>query len=119
MNIMSIGKVAQEVGIQASTIRYYESIGLLPAPRRVNGIRRYEDSVLQKLGVIQLAQQAGFTISEIQTLLHDFPDDTPPSVRWQALATRKIAEIDAMIARATTMKTLLEQALLQCQCEQL
>jgi len=65
-----------------------------------------------------MAQQAGFTVAEIQTLLHDFPSDTPPSVRWKVLATRKLVEINALIERANAMKKLLEQAL-ECQCVEL
>ncbi len=115
---MTIGEVAHKAGLRPSAIRYYERIGLLPKPQRTSGQRRYEVSILQKLGVIQMAQQAGFTMAEIQTLVHDFPVDTPPSVRWQALATKKLTEIDALIQRAHTMRTFLEQAL-RCQCPNL
>ncbi len=115
MGSMSIGEVAQKVGVRTSAIRYYERIGLLPAARRISGRRYYDADVLPKLGVIQMAQRAGFTITEIQTLLHDFPVDTPPSVRWQTLAARKLVEINARIEEAHAMKDLLERAL-QCQC---
>lgn len=115
---MTIGEVAQKAGIRTSAIRYYERIGLLPKPQRTSGRRHYEANILQKLGVIQMAQQAGFTMAEIQTLLHDFPVGTPPSVRWQALANQKLTEIDALIQRAYTMSTFLEQAL-RCQCPNL
>lgn len=115
MENLAIGEIARRAGVATSTIRYYERIGLLPPSRRVSGKRRYDPSILQKLSVIRLAQQAGFTIAEIQTLLHDFPVNTPPSQRWQALAGSKITELDAMIQRAQQMKTLLETTL-QCQC---
>jgi MerR family redox-sensitive transcriptional activator SoxR len=115
---MTIGEVAQKVGIRPSAIRYYERIGLLPKPQRTSGRRHYEASILQKLGVIQMAQQAGFTVAEIQTILHDFPIDTPPSVRWEALANKKLAEIDTLIKRAYAMKAFLEQAL-KCRCANL
>src|SRR5260221_10114916 len=118
MQEMTIGEVAHKAGIRPSAIRYYERIGLLPKAQRTNGRRRYEVSVLQKLGVIQMAQHAGFTMAEIQTLLHDFPADTPPSVRWQTLAHKKLTEIEALIQRANTMKTFLEQVL-RCQCPNL
>ncbi len=118
MKAMSIGQVAQKTGLRASAIRYYESIGLLPAPARTSGKRRYGDEVLLQLGVIRMAQQAGFTIAEIHMLLHDFPANTPPSVRWQKLATRKLVDINAQIQRAYVMKSLLEQAL-ECTCSTL
>ncbi len=118
MKMRSIGQVAAQSGIPASTIRYYEQIGLLPAPGRVNGRRLYEESITHKLGVIRLAQQAGFTIAEIQSLLHDFPDDAPPSARWQRLAQRKLEVIEAQMRELQSRKKLLEQTL-QCQCETL
>lgn len=65
-----------------------------------------------------MAQHAGFTVSEIHTLLHDFPEDTPPSARWQALASKKLAEINSRIERAYAMKNLLEYVL-QCHCPKL
>ncbi len=118
MDPLSIGEVAQKAGLRASTIRYYERIGLLPSPERVSGRRRYQPGVFQKLGVIQMARQAGFRVAEIQALLHDFPENTPPSRRWQSLAGKKLVEIDALIEHANAMKSLLEQAL-QCRCGKL
>src|SRR5579859_1151813 len=97
---MTIGQVAHKAGLNPSAIRYYERIGLLPRPPRTGGQRRYQASVLQKLGIIQMARQAGFTIAEVEMLLHDFPIDTPPSVRRETLANKKLSEIDALIERA-------------------
>ena len=115
MQLFGIGEIARQAGIATSTIRYYERIGLLPPSKRVNTKRRFDPSILQKLGVIRMAQRAGLTIVEIQTLLHDFPTDTPPSERWQALAVNKIAELDDLLNQIQAMKTLLEQTL-QCHC---
>jgi MerR family redox-sensitive transcriptional activator SoxR len=118
MQGFTIGEIAGQVGVATSTIRYYESIGLLPPAQRVNGRRRYDGAIVQKLGVIRLAQEAGFTIAEIHALLHDFPVNTPPSERWQTLATQKIVEMDALLTRVQAMKALLEQTL-TCNCERL
>lgn len=115
MDSITIGEVAHKAGVRPSAIRYYESAGLLPVPQRVNGQRRYEPNVLQRIGMIQTAQHAGFTISEIRTLLNDFPADTPPSERWHVLASQKLIEVEALIERANTMKMFLERAL-QCRC---
>ncbi len=115
MQLMGIGEIARRAGVAASTIRYYERIGLLPPSKRVNTKRRYDTAILQKLGVIRMAQRAGLSIAEIQTLLHDFPVDTPPSERWQALAVTKIAELDDLLQQIQAMKRLLEQTL-RCQC---
>ena len=115
MNILSIGDVAQKMGIATSTIRYYEEIGLLPVAKRVSGKRRYDESILQKIGLILLAKQAGLSIEEIQILLHDFPHDTPPSLRWQKLATAKIVELNQRMIQIQHMKSLLEKTL-ACEC---
>lgn len=114
-NYLSIGEVAARVGLRTSALRFYESIGLLPAPKRVNGRRCYEESILQRLAILQLAQKAGFTIREIDELFHGFAADAPPAERWQVLADKKLAELDAMIARAQQMKALLEHGL-RCNC---
>ena len=115
MEELVIGEVARRAGIRPSALRYYESIGLLPAPKRVNGRRRYDESTVQMLRVVQLAQQAGFTVAEIQTLLHGFAPDTPPAARWRPLAQQKIAELDGLIVRAQQMKLILEAGL-DCGC---
>jgi MerR family transcriptional regulator, redox-sensitive transcriptional activator SoxR len=115
MSNLTIGEVAAKAHIRPSAIRYYESIGVLPDPRRVNGQRRYSPDVLTQLAVIHMAQEAGFTISEIETLLHGFEPGTAASERWRTLAERKIGEIDALIARAEHMRRVLDQSL-RCDC---
>jgi MerR family transcriptional regulator, redox-sensitive transcriptional activator SoxR len=115
MGQMTIGEAARRAGVRPSALRYYESVGVLPAPRRVNGRRRYESEVLELLAVVRIAQQAGFTMSEIRTLLHGFSADTPPSARWRTLAREKLPEVEALIERALGMKRLLERGL-RCDC---
>jgi len=115
MEDLAIGEVARRAGIQPSALRYYESIGLMPAPKRVSGRRRYDEHTVQMLKVVQLAQSAGFTVAEIQTLLHGFAPDTPPAARWQPLARQKLSELDELIARAQHMKRVLEKGL-NCGC---
>lgn len=115
MEELTIGEVARRSGLATSTIRYYERIGLLTKSRRVNRHRRFDPSVLQWLMLIQFAQQAGFTLAEIEVLLHGFAPDTPPAARWQALVQQKMPEIDALIERAQGMKRMLEAGL-RCGC---
>src|SRR5215213_6714435 len=115
MEELVIGEVARRAGIRPSALRYYESIGLMPAPKRVNGRRRYDESTVQMLKIVQLAQHAGFTVAEIQTLLHGFAPDTPPAARWQPLAQQKIAELGALHVRAQQMQEIL-RAGLNCGC---
>jgi MerR family transcriptional regulator, redox-sensitive transcriptional activator SoxR len=115
---MSIGEVARRASVRPSALRYYEGVGLLP-PERANGRRRYDgevlSEVLDRLAVVRVAQQAGFTISEIKTLLNGFSKDTPPSERWRLLAEEKLPEVDALIERVQGMKDMLERGL-RCEC---
>ena len=112
---MTIGEVARTAGLQASAIRYYEKIGLLPKTQRVGGQRRYETSVLNYLEVINAAKLAGFRMDEIRHLFHGFGKGTPAFRRWRLLARRKIGEMNDLIARAKNMKRLLEKAD-RCKC---
>lgn len=115
----SIGEVARSAGVRPSALRYYERVGLLPAPERANGRRRYGGEVLRqvlrRVAVVRVAQQAGFTISEIRTLLDGFSDDAPPSERWRVLAQGKLPEVEALVERALGMKDLLERGM-RCEC---
>jgi MerR family redox-sensitive transcriptional activator SoxR len=112
---MSIGEVARRAGIQASAIRYYESVGLLPEPQRSGGKRRYDGTALDWLSLIAIAREAGFTMAELKRLVTGFAPGTPPERRWHDLATRKLAEIDAMVVRARRMRAILRTAL-ACGC---
>jgi MerR family mercuric resistance operon transcriptional regulator len=67
---MRIGEVAEGVGVQAQTVRFYERKGLLPQPRRgSNGYRDYDDSALTTLRFIRNGQAAGLTLVEVATIL--------------------------------------------------
>jgi MerR family redox-sensitive transcriptional activator SoxR len=112
---LTIGEVARRAGVRASAIRYYERIGLLPEPTRVSGQRRYDETVLKRLAIVDVAQRAGLRLEEARMLLDGFSPTTPPGARWRALARRKLPEIETLIARAMTMKQVLERGA-ECQC---
>ena len=112
---LAIGEVARRAGLRTSAVRYYESVGLLPVPRRLNGRRRYGTAVVRLLQTIRFAQDAGFSVAEIKTLFHGFEANVRPSARWHALATRKIEELDALVARAERMREALRTGM-RCGC---
>jgi MerR family redox-sensitive transcriptional activator SoxR len=118
MRELSIGEVAREAGVPASTLRYYEKAGLLPTPPRRSGQRRYTEAVLGRISLIRLAREAGFTIGETRVFLSGFSEQTPPAARWRALAARKLEEVNALMERAQRMKSLLETSF-QCRCPRL
>src|SRR5215468_9311572 len=111
----TISEIANQIGLRPSAIRYYEQIGTLPPAHRVSGQRRYDVTALHRLLVIQRARQTGFTLSEIKQLFFGFRAGTPPSIRWQKLKKRKIAELDAMLEHIQSMRDLLEQQG-KCRC---
>jgi MerR family transcriptional regulator, redox-sensitive transcriptional activator SoxR len=115
---LTIGAVARQAKVRTSTLRFYESVGLLAAPRRVSGRRVYDADVLDVLRLVNLAKGAGFTVAEIRRLLHGFDRATPASARWQAMAARKLRDVTVLIERARGMQQVLE-ALLTCECVEL
>lgn len=115
MATLTIGEVAQRAGLRPSAIRYYESAGILPKPRRSSGQRRYNPDILHLLHAVDVAKQAGFSIAELQQLFQSVQDQEAPSVAWKRLAHRKLTEIDDLIQRAESMKLLLEEGL-RCGC---
>jgi MerR family redox-sensitive transcriptional activator SoxR len=111
---MRIGEVAEHAGVRTSLIRYYERIGLLPAPERVSGQRRYDASVLRRLAVIDVAQRAGLSLDEIGELVHAGTE--PMSDQLRDIAERKLPEIDALIDRAERVRAWLQTAT-GCGCQ--
>jgi MerR family transcriptional regulator, redox-sensitive transcriptional activator SoxR len=111
---MRIGEAARRAGVRVSLIRYYEEVGLLPEPARVSGQRRYDESVLRRLAVIDVAQRAGLALEDIRTLVEHGND--PMSERLRELAGRRLPEIDALIVRAQRVREWLVAAQ-GCDCE--
>jgi MerR family redox-sensitive transcriptional activator SoxR len=109
--MMMIGEVARDAGLRTSAIRYYERLGLLPAPERRNGRRRYTEDVLGRLEVIRFARATGFTLREISKLFAG----RPYSARLRDLASDKITELEAIVERARLVQSLLRSAL-RCNC---
>jgi len=88
--MLSIGEVATSTGFNVSAIRFYEQQGLLPEPERVSGQRRYTAAVVQRLGIIDAAKQAGFSLDEIGILLTSVDQGAPAHEQLRAVvgATR-------------------------------
>jgi MerR family redox-sensitive transcriptional activator SoxR len=111
----AIGDVARRSGLPASTLRFYERVGLLPAPARLSKRRCYDASIFGRIRIVQIARSAGFSVEEIKKFVSGFPAGTRPSARWQALALRKARELDELIAGAKAMKAALESNF-KCGC---
>ena len=119
MPLLTISDVARQVGLQASAIRYYEQIGLLPRAQRISGQRRYDTAAVYRLAVIQRARQLGFTLDEIRELFFGFRDVPRASERWQTMSRKKLAELDTLMNGIKTMRRLLHRMMRRCHCETL
>ena len=115
---LSIGQLAQELGVRTSAIRFYESEGLLEPTARVSGQRRYSPSARARVSLIKLAQGAGFTIAEILQLLQGFPAGATASQRWGSLIKAKRLEIERRQKELEAMSDILER-LASCSCPSL
>jgi MerR family redox-sensitive transcriptional activator SoxR len=112
---MTIGELAARSDLKPSAIRFYEKSGLLPAPARKNGRRIYSAESADRLFLICFAKDTGFSLPEIKLLLHGFPQSTPAGERWRKLATSKIAQLEAGIAKARAMEQML-RSIMKCRC---
>jgi MerR family transcriptional regulator, redox-sensitive transcriptional activator SoxR len=115
---LTIGQVAKRAGLNVSAIRYYEAQGLLPEAPRVSGHRRYGEDTLGRLGVIDVAKRAGFTLNDIRVLLSASDDGQPAHEQVRALAQRKLPDVEELIERAQRVRGWLETAQ-GCGCETL
>jgi len=117
--MMTIGEAAAASGISAKMIRYYESIGLLPAPTRTAaGYRIYNDIDLHLLHFIRRARALGFTLEQTGELLTLWQDRHRTSADVKALAKAHIAELDARIASLEKMRNTLCALLDSCHGDQ-
>ena len=108
---MKIGELARRSGLSTSTIRFYESKGLLQAvSRQANGYRDYPLEAVALLNIISNAQQTGFSLDEIRQVL---PQDLS---HWQhdalvAALRRKVSDIEAMEVKLAENKAQLQAVL--------
>jgi DNA-binding transcriptional MerR regulator len=92
--VLAIGELARRAGVATSALRYWEELGLLRAPARVSGQRRYPESALAQIGAILLLRDAGFSLAEQKALIDARGDER------DRLQRNKLAELDAQIAQA-------------------
>ncbi|GAC1554995.1 MAG: helix-turn-helix domain-containing protein [Beijerinckiaceae bacterium] len=115
MQGVSIGEAARGSGVKVPTIRYYEQIGLLPAPPRTEGNRRhYNDSDLRRLTFIRHARKLGFEIEAIRRLLAlaDKPEQSCATA--DQIARAHLVEIDSRISRLTALRAEVQRMTEEC-----
>ena len=101
----SIGELASETGVKVPTIRYYEGIGLLPAPPRTQGNqRRYDAAALERLRFIAHARAMGFPMEELRAMLKIAGHRDAPCEDIDALVRARLTEVEDRIARLTALR---------------
>lgn len=111
----TIGILSRETGVKVTTIRYYESVGLLPPPDRTpTGQRVYERAAQKRLNFIRHARDLGFTMPAIKDLigLQETPDQTCEHV--DAIASRQLSEVRHRISRLKALETELQRMIVSC-----
>jgi MerR family mercuric resistance operon transcriptional regulator len=109
---MTIARLAAAAGVGVETVRYYQRRGLLPVPPSAGAVRRYDSADVRRLRFIRRAQAAGFTLEEIGELLA--LDRTGDRARVRALATARVAALDAKIAELEQSRAALERLRSSC-----
>ena len=109
MQAVPIGEAARQSGVKVPTIRYYEEIGLLPAPPRSQSNRRhYAAADLRRLTFIRHARELGFEIGAIRALLTLQDDPRQPCATADTIAKARLAEVEQRIRSLSALKAELE-----------
>jgi len=102
---MNIGTAAEASGVSAKMIRYYEETGLIPNSRRSHsGYRKYQATDVHTLRFIKRARDLGFSMERIKELLRLWQDRSRTSREVKAIALAHAAELDADIAKLTSLR---------------
>jgi DNA-binding transcriptional MerR regulator len=102
---ISIGALSRRTGCNIQTIRYYEQIGLLPAPPRTEGgQRRYGDAAIQRLAFIRHARELGFDIPAIRELMELAAHPEQPCAHADRIVMEQIVAIESRIERLRALR---------------
>ncbi|MEK9673732.1 MAG: Cu(I)-responsive transcriptional regulator [Rhodospirillaceae bacterium] len=111
---MNIGEAAEQRGLPAKTIRYYEEIKLVVPARSENGYRAYDGRDVNKLQFVQRARSLGFSVDDCRTLLSLYEDKHRASADVKAIAEDHLTEIEAKITELRTLRDTLKHLVDPC-----
>ena len=113
MTELTIGRLADEAGVNVETIRYYQRRGLMQEPDKpIHGHRRYASDAVKRVRFIKRAQVLGFTLDEIGSLLE--LDAARACAETRELASHKLEVIETKLSDLTAMRKALATLLRQC-----
>ena len=112
---IAIGGLSKHTGANIETIRYYERVGLLPAPTRTpGGYRLYGSDHLKRLIFIRRARMLGFSIGEVRTLLRLADERKRPCAEVRVVAGAHLEDVRAKIADLRAMERVLRDTVARC-----
>ncbi len=112
---IAIGRLARQTGANIETIRYYERVGLLPAPARSpGGYRLYRAEHLKRLNFIRRARILGFSIGEVRRLLRLADERKRPCAEVRIVAEAHLADVRNRIADLRVMERVLKETVARC-----
>jgi MerR family mercuric resistance operon transcriptional regulator len=118
MDVLSIGKLSQQSGVNIETIRYYEKIGVMPAPgRSAGGFRIYEPDHLKRLSFVRRSRQLGFSLDEIRNLLRLVDGHGHTCAEVHALMLSHLAEIRRKIRDLRRLQRAMAEMAARCSGE--
>jgi MerR family mercuric resistance operon transcriptional regulator len=110
---MTIGQVAKAAGVNVETVRYYQRRGLIGEPAKPpGGHRRYTETIVHQIGFIRGAQQLGFSLEEVKSLLK--LSDGRDNHKVRALAEGKFEVLGARVAQINRMRRQLKRLIDAC-----
>jgi Cu(I)-responsive transcriptional regulator len=112
---LAIGDLAKTTGTKVETIRYYERIGLLPAPARTSGnYRAYGGEHLARLSFIRRSRDLGFPLEQVRALLGLADDRKQDCAAVDVIARQHLAEVERKIADLSALRRELRDLIGQC-----
>jgi MerR family transcriptional regulator, mercuric resistance operon regulatory protein len=112
---MRTSELAMRAGVNVQTLRYYERRGLLAAPPRSgSGYRAYPSDAVRVVRFVKRAQQLGFTLEEIEELLHLAGGGPDSCEAARGVAEARLADLDAKIADLRRMRDSLDRLVATC-----
>jgi MerR family copper efflux transcriptional regulator len=115
MRTMTIGRLAEQAGVNIDTIRYYERHGLLPrAARRASGYREYAADDVERLNFIRRAKDLGFSLSAIGELLSLSADRQSDMRGVKRKAQEHLAEVEQKIRELQKVRRGLKTLIAAC-----
>jgi MerR family redox-sensitive transcriptional activator SoxR len=103
--VITIGALAERTGISVSAVRFYADEELIPSSRNAGGHRLFHRSVIRRVSFILIAQNLGYTLTQISAALAELPDGrTPTKADWDRLSRAFSQDIDDKIARLQNLK---------------